>query len=48
MCFPDIDSALMVAEQSKWKKISGNHYCADCYKLDEDTDEYVPKKGGEK
>ena len=44
MCYPDKDSALMVAEQSEWKKISGNHYCADCYKLDEETDEYVPKK----
>lgn len=47
MCYPDKDSALMVAEQSEWKKISGKHYCADCYKLDEETDEYVPKKGGE-
>ena len=46
MCFPDTDSALMVAEQSEWKKIGGKHYCSDCYKLDEDTDEYVPKKGG--
>ena len=24
------------------------HYCAEFYKLDEDTGEYVPKKGGEK
>lgn len=48
MCYPDKDSALMVAEQSELKKISGKHYCSDCYKLDEDTYEYVPKKGGEK
>lgn len=47
MCYPDKDSALMVAEQSEWKKISGKHYCADCYKLDKETDEYVPKKGCE-
>ena len=44
MCYPDKDSALMVAEQSEWKEISGNHYCADCYELDDKTDEYVPKK----
>ena len=30
------------------KKIGGKHYCADCYKLDEGTDKYAPKKGGEK
>lgn len=47
MCYPDKDSALMVAEQSEWKKICGKHYCADCYELDEKTDKYVPKKGGE-
>ena len=44
MCYPDKHSALMVAEQSEWKKISGKHYCADCYELDEKTDEYVTKK----
>ena len=38
----------MVAEQSEWQKIGGKHYCPDCYELDEETDEYVPKKGGEK
>ena len=42
---PDKDSALMVAEQSEWMDINGNHYCPDCYELDEVTDEYVPKKG---
>lgn len=44
MCYPDKHSALMVAEQSEWKEISGNHYCSDCYELDDKTDEYVPKK----
>lgn len=48
MCFPDTDSALMVAEQSEWKKIGGKNYCTDCYELNEKTDEYVPKIGGEK
>ena len=45
-CYPDKDSALMVAEQSEWMDINGNHYCPDCYELDEVTDIYVPKKGG--
>ena len=48
MCYPDKDSALMVAEQSEWIDINGKHYCHDCYELDEVTDEYVPKKGGER
>ena len=45
-CYPDKDSALMVAEQSEWMDINGNHYCPDCYELDEVTDIYVSKKGG--
>ena len=44
-CYPDKDSALMVAEQSEWRRIGGKDYCPDCYELDEETDEYVPKKG---
>ena len=46
-CYPDKDSALMVAEQSEWLTIDGKHYCRDCYELDEVTDEYKPKKGTE-
>ena len=46
MCYPDKDSALMVAEQSGWMDINGNHYCPDCYELSDITDRYVPKKGG--
>ena len=45
-CYPDKDSALMVAEQSEWIDINGKHYCPDCYELDEVTDKYVPKKEG--
>ena len=48
MCYPDTNSALMVAEQSEWIDINGKHYCHDCYELDEVTDEYVPKKGDKK
>ena len=45
-CYPDKDSALMVAEQSEWLEIGGKHYCPDCYELDYVTDKYKPKKGG--
>ena len=45
MCYPDTNSALMVAEQSGWQEIGDKHYCPDCYELDEETDEYIPKKG---
>ena len=48
VCYTDTESAEMVAIDTEWKKICGKHYCADCYELDEKTDEYVPKKGGEK
>ena len=48
MCYPDTNSALMVAEQSGWQEIGDKHYCPDCYELDEETDIYVPKKGGKK
>ena len=47
-CYPDTNSAEMVALQSEWKEINGKHYCPDCYEVDEKTDEYVPKEGGEK
>ena len=47
-CYPDKDSALMVAEQSEWQKIDGKDYCPDCYELSDVTDRYVPKKGGER
>ena len=43
-CYPDKDSALMVAEQSEWIDINGKDYCPDCYELDEETDGYVPNK----
>ena len=46
-CYPDKDSALMVAEQSEWQEIGDKHYCPDCYELDDKTDKYIPKKGTE-
>lgn len=48
MCYPDTGSAEMTAKDSEWLAIGGKHYCRDCYELSEETDEYVPKKGGEK
>ena len=48
MCYTDTESAEMVAKDSEWLVIGSKHYCPDCYELDEGTDEYVPKKGGER
>ena len=48
MCYPDTGSAEMVAKDSEWMAIGGKHYCPDCYELDEEIDEYVPKKGDKK
>ena len=45
-CYPHTDSALTVAQQSAWRRIGDKDYCPDCYELDEETDKYVPKKGG--
>ena len=47
-CYPDTKAAEMVALQSEWKEIGGKHYCPGCYEVDDETDEYVPKEGGEK
>ena len=44
-CYPDTGSAEMIAKDSEWLTIDGKHYCRDCYELDEEMDEYVPKKG---
>ena len=46
-CHTDTDSAEMAALQSGWKEIDGKHYCPDCYEVDEETDEYLPKEGDE-
>lgn len=27
-----------------WIGIDGKHYCPDCYEIDEESDDYVPKK----
>ena len=47
-CYPDKNSAEMFAEQSEWVEINGKDYCPDCYELDEETNEYVAKKGDKK
>ena len=48
LCYPDTESAELIALNSEWIMKDGKHYCFDCYGLDEKTDEYVPKKGGKK
>ena len=45
ICFPDTESAEMVAKNSEWMTIGGKDYCPDCYELNDETDKYVPKKG---
>ena len=45
-CYPDTESAEMTAMYSEWRAMGEKHYCPDCYELDEETDEYKPKKGG--
>lgn len=36
------------AMESEWIEIGDKHYCPDCYELDDELDEYVPKKKGDK
>ena len=45
-CYPDTESAEMNAMYSEWREMGEKHYCPYCYELDEETDEYKPKKGG--
>ena len=47
-CYPDTESAELIALNSGWITIGGKHYCPDCYELDDVMDEYIPKKGGKK
>ena len=35
------------AMESEWIEIGDKHYCPDCYELDDELDEYVPKKKGD-
>lgn len=41
--YPDANTAAFDASVSEWLIIDGQHYCPDCYDVDEETDEYVPK-----
>ena len=36
------------AMESEWIEIGDKHYCPDCYELDDELDEYVSKKEGDK
>lgn len=36
------------AMESEWIEIGDKHYCPDCYEFNDELDEYVPKKGGDK
>lgn len=47
-CYLDSNIAVFIAILSEWLIIDGKHYCPDCYEVDEETGDYVPKEGGEK
>ena len=36
------------AMESEWAEIGDKNYCPDCYEFDDELDEYVPKKKGDK
>lgn len=42
----DKKSARGYARESGWVEIGNKHYCPDCFKFDDELDEYVPKKKG--
>ena len=39
----DKKSAIGYALESGWVEIGDKHYCPDCFKFDDELDEYVPK-----
>ena len=44
----DICTAREQAMESEWAEIEDKHYCPDCYEFNDELDEYVPKKKGDK
>lgn len=44
----DKQLTISYALESEWKEIGDKHYCPDCYEFDDELDEYVPKKKGDK
>lgn len=44
----DEGTAKEQAMESEWAEIGDKHYCPDCYEFDDELDEYVPKKKGDK
>lgn len=44
VAWSDKSYAADAACENDWANIDGKHYCPDCYEIDEETDEYVPKK----
>lgn len=44
----DEGTAKEQAMESEWAEIGDKHYCPDCYEFDDELDEYVPKKKGER
>ena len=47
-CYHDTDIAEVTAIFRDWLARGHKHYCPECYEYDDETGEYVPKKGGDK
>ena len=48
VAWDDKQLTIFYALESEWKEIGDKHYCPDCYEFDDELDEYVPKKKGDK
>ena len=44
----DEGTAKEQAMESEWAEIGDKNYCPNCYEFDDELDEYVPKKKGDK
>lgn len=48
IAWTDEGTAKEQALESERLEIGGKHYCPDCYEFNDELDEYVPKKKGDK
>lgn len=48
VAWDDKQLTISYALESEWEEIGDKHYCPDCYEFDDELDEYVPKKKGDK
>lgn len=48
LCWPDVSTAEMEAEDWNWEQIDNKHVCPDCYERDADGELILKAKEGEK